>query len=52
VVEGVGLAKDDLDMMIQGYYRARGWTEDGLIPDDKLRELGLTGVVRAPASVV
>jgi aldehyde:ferredoxin oxidoreductase len=52
VVEGVGLAKDDLDMMIQGYYRARGWTDDGLIPDDKLRELGLTGVVRAPASAV
>ena len=51
VVEGVGLVKDDLDMMIQGYYRARGWTEGGLIPDDKIRELGLTGVVRAPASV-
>ena len=51
VVEGVGLTKGDLDMMIQGYYRARGWTEDGLIPDDKLRELGLFDLVRTPAAV-
>ena len=49
MVEGVGLDKKDLDMMIQGYYQARGWTEDGLIPDEKLRELDLLDVVLEPA---
>ena len=32
---------DDLKMMIHSYYKARGWTEKGLIPDQKLRELDL-----------
>ena len=45
MVEGVGLTREDLDMMIAGYYRARGWTDDGLIPDEKLRALGLEDVV-------
>ncbi len=44
VVAGVGLSKDDLDMMVDGYYRARGWNEDGTIPDGKLQELGLRSV--------
>lgn len=41
IVAGVGLEREDLQMMIQGYYRARGWAEDGMIPEEKLRELGL-----------
>ena len=41
VVEGVGLTRDDLDRMIGSYYRARGWTEQGLVPRDKLQELEL-----------
>ena len=45
MVEGVGLTKEDLDLMIASYYRARGWTEDGLIPDGKVRELALGDVV-------
>ncbi len=45
VVEGIGLDKKDLNMMIASYYRARGWTEDGLIPEEKLRELGLVDVI-------
>ena len=45
VAAGVGLDKQDLDMMIQGYYRARGWRKDGTIPMGKLRELGLDDVV-------
>ena len=36
VVQGVGLTRADLDMMIQGYYRARGWTVAGLIPGASL----------------
>jgi len=39
--QGVGLSRAELDLMIDGYYRARGWTPDGLIPEEKLRELGL-----------
>ena len=49
VVEGVGLSAEDLSMMIDGYYRARGWTEEGLVPGEKLRELDLMDVVREPA---
>ncbi len=45
VVQGVGLNREDLDMMIRSYYRARGWTEDGLIPESKLRELDLVEAV-------
>ena len=51
VVEGVGLTKEDLDEAITGYYRARGWTEDGMIPDEKLRDLDLLDIVQAPAHV-
>ena len=43
VVDGIGLAAEDLDMMVDGYYRARGWDEDGLITAEKLRELDLVG---------
>src|SRR5215510_7149679 len=46
IVQGVGLTKADLDMMIQGYYRARGWTAEGLIPEQKLRELEVLDIVR------
>lgn len=45
VAAGVGLDKQDLDMMIQGYYCARGWRKDGTIPMGKLRDLGLDDVV-------
>ena len=47
VAAGVGLSRDDLDMMVQGYYRARGWNEDGTIPDGKMRELRLGDVIRS-----
>jgi aldehyde:ferredoxin oxidoreductase len=41
VVAGVGLTREELDYMIAGYYRARGWTEDGLVPEGKRSQLGL-----------
>jgi len=50
VAEGTGLTGDELDMMVQSYYRARGWTEDGDIPEDKLRELDLLDLVQEPAT--
>ena len=52
VVQGVRLTQEDLDVMIAGYYRARGWNEEGLIPEAKLSELGLEDVVQAPAHAI
>ncbi len=48
VARGVGLSREDLDMMIGGYYQARDWTEDGQVPDSKARELGLADLVSEP----
>ena len=41
VMPGAGLTSDELSLMIEGYYSARGWTEDGLIPESKLLELNI-----------
>jgi aldehyde:ferredoxin oxidoreductase len=41
VAQGVGLTAAELREMIQGYYRARGWDESGLVPEKKLKELGM-----------
>ena len=46
VVKGVGLSREDLEMMVQGYYRARGWDEDGAISYERLLALDLDEVVR------
>jgi aldehyde:ferredoxin oxidoreductase len=41
IAQGVGLSADELREMIQQYYLAREWDEQGTIPEKKLRELGL-----------
>ena len=41
VAQGVGLPAAELREMIQGYYQAREWDENGFIPERKLRELGI-----------
>lgn len=41
VGQGTALTPEELGLMIDGYYEARGWTPDGLIPPEKLAELGL-----------
>jgi aldehyde:ferredoxin oxidoreductase len=41
VAKGIGLSQSDLEMMIAGYYRARGWTDDGLVPESKIEALDL-----------
>ena len=46
VVAGVGLTQEELDYMIGGFYRSRGWTQDGLIPESKMMELGLSDLLR------
>ena len=48
VVKGVGLSRLELDAMVQSYYRARGWEEDGTISSAKFRELDLVEVVETP----
>ena len=47
VAAGVGLTREELDLMIGGYYEARGWSEDGMIPEEKLAELGLVQTANA-----
>ncbi len=39
--QGTTLAPEELRLMIDDYYEARGWTEDGQIPPEKIAELGL-----------
>ncbi|HXG52939.1 MAG TPA: aldehyde ferredoxin oxidoreductase family protein [candidate division Zixibacteria bacterium] len=39
--EGAALTAAELREMIGAYYRARGWDENGSIPEAKLQELGL-----------
>jgi len=45
VTEGEGkgtvISAEGLGLMIDDYYKARGWTNEGLIPDEKLDELEL-----------
>jgi aldehyde:ferredoxin oxidoreductase len=41
VASGVGLSRDELRQMVRGYYEARQWSEDGFVPERKLRELGI-----------
>jgi hypothetical protein len=36
--------------MVQGYYHARGWDENGFVPDRKLAELGIAGIPAVPAA--
>ena len=47
VAEGVGLTAEELSRMIGGYYRARGWNDEGYVPEEKLIELGISPHVRA-----
>jgi aldehyde:ferredoxin oxidoreductase len=39
--QGHCLTEEELTIMIDDYYQARGWTDQGLIPREKLEELGL-----------
>ena len=42
--KGYVVKPEDLRMMIDAYYKARGWTEEGLIPKEKFIELGLEDI--------
>ena len=41
---GDRLTASELEIMIKDYYQARGWTENGVIPTAKLKELDIEGV--------
>jgi aldehyde:ferredoxin oxidoreductase len=41
VAAGIRVHPDELREMIGGYYRARGWDEDGAVPASKLEALGI-----------
>ncbi len=45
VAKGTVLGEDELNLMIDDYYAARGWTTEGLIPSAKLEDLGLADLV-------
>jgi len=42
--KGYYVKPEELRMLIDDYYQARGWTKEGLIPKSKLIELGLEDV--------
>lgn len=42
VAEGVGLTESELREMLRSYYQARGWDENGLVTESKLKELGIS----------
>lgn len=41
IAKGTRLTASELRSMIRGYYTARGWNEDGFVPEKKCRELGI-----------
>jgi aldehyde:ferredoxin oxidoreductase len=49
-VKGAVVTQDELDLMLDDYYQARGWTLEGVPTTSKLRELGmedLKGIVES-----
>lgn len=42
--ENLSLSEQDLNKMIESYYNARDWNQDGTIPDSKIIELDLAQV--------
>ena len=38
---------EELEYMKDLYYKAKGWTKDGLIPKKKLQDLGMPDVAEA-----
>ncbi|MBA7656504.1 putative oxidoreductase YdhV [subsurface metagenome] len=46
VAKGHLIKKKDLEFLKDAYYKARGWTKDGMIPKEKLVELGLDDIAK------
>ena len=51
VAKGSYVSRDELDIMLDAYYEARGWSDQGIPSESKLKELGLSqyaGIVSPP----
>ena len=44
VAKGALVTRDEFKRMLKAYFKERGWTEDGLLPKKKLKELGLNKI--------
>jgi aldehyde:ferredoxin oxidoreductase len=44
-VKGAVVTQDELDLLLDDYYQARGWTPDGVPTAEKLKELGMDDLV-------
>lgn len=44
--KGERISREDLDLMLDEYYEARGWDKNGIPTPEKLRELGLEDTVK------
>jgi aldehyde:ferredoxin oxidoreductase len=43
--KGAFVTKEELDMMLDDYYEARGWTRDGIPTPEKLKALGMDDLI-------
>ncbi|RLI42557.1 aldehyde ferredoxin oxidoreductase [Candidatus Bathyarchaeota archaeon] len=46
VAKGSLVAKKDFDLMLRAYFKARGWSSDGIPTKQKLTELGLNKIAK------
>ena len=49
-VKGAFVTQDELDLMLDDYYQARGWTLEGVPTTAKLRQLGMEDLIGIVAS--
>jgi aldehyde:ferredoxin oxidoreductase len=49
-VKGAFVSQDELDLMLDDYYQARGWTLEGVPTTAKLRQLGMEDLIGIVAS--
>jgi aldehyde:ferredoxin oxidoreductase len=43
--KGAFVSQAELDLLLDDYYEAHGWTKEGIPPVEKLRELGMEDLV-------
>lgn len=52
VAKGSVVTQDDLDILLDDYYEARGWTQEGIPTKEKLGELGLDSYSQYASEIV
>jgi aldehyde:ferredoxin oxidoreductase len=43
--KGAYVSQEELDLLLDDYYEARGWTEEGIPTIEKLKELGMDDLI-------